>query len=116
MIGDGRFQAQLSKVEKFLKHLGLLEERAISPNKELGAGHFKGLNYRQVYETCVKEYVYDFRLVDQSLVLFTKGGQKQTQWFLEFYYYECPVSVMPYDEFVATELGYLPLAENPPRR
>ena len=109
MIGDGRFQTQLSNVEKLLSKLGLLEERAISSNKELGAAHFKGLNYRQVYESCLKEYVYDFRLADQSLLLFIKGGRNEHNGFLNFFYYECPVPVMSYVDFVATEFGLSPL-------
>jgi hypothetical protein len=108
MIGDGRFQAQLSTAEKILKKVGLLEERAMSPNKGLGAAHFRGLSYRQVYEECLREYVYDFRLTDQSLLLFVKGGRNEHDGFLNFCYYECPVSVMSYTDFVAAEYGLSP--------
>ena len=111
LIGDGRFRSQLATVERILKKLSLLEERAISPNKGLGASHFKGLSYREMYEECVKEYVYDFQLMDQSLLLFIKGGRNEHDGFLNFCYYECPVSVMPYSEFVATECGLSPIDE-----
>src|SRR6516164_9231972 len=37
----------------------------------------KGLTYRQVYEECVKEFAYDFRLRDQSLMMFVKGGNNE---------------------------------------
>lgn|GEM_PF-963121 len=105
MIGDGLFQAQLSTVQKILKKLNLLEERNISPNKEISAADFKGLNYRQIYEECLKEFFYDFRLSDQSLLLFTKGGRNENNGYLNFCYYECPINLISYIEFVAQEFG-----------
>jgi hypothetical protein len=103
MIGDGRFEAQLAIVGNLLKKLGRLEDRVPVPNKTLGAAHFKGLSYRQVYEECVREYAYDFRLTDQSLLLFVKGGQNIHDGSLSYCYYECPVPAMSYREFVAME-------------
>lgn len=70
MIGDGRFQTQLATAQEILTWLDLFEERQLWPNKTLGAAHFKRLTYRQIYEECIREYAYDFRLADQSLLLF----------------------------------------------
>ncbi len=104
MIGNGRFNAQLSTVEMILNNVAVLEERAVAPNKTLGAAHFRGMTYRQVYEECLKEFVYDFRLVDQSLLLFVKSGRNEHDGTLGFCYYECPVPAMAYRNFVALQL------------
>jgi hypothetical protein len=108
MILEGRFGAQLEAIEKLLGALDLLEERQASPNKSLGAAHFRGMNYRQVYEECIREYAYDFRLVDQALLLFTRAGHDEHDGQLGFCYYESPVNVVPYKDFVALELGISP--------
>lgn len=108
MIPEGRFNTQLAAIEGLLGRLELLEERQANPNKSLGAGHFRGMKYRQVYEECIREYAYDFRLVDQSLLLFARGGHDQHDGLLGFCYYESPVNVIPYKEFVALELGITP--------
>lgn len=105
MIGDGLFHAQLNMVEKILDDMALLEERQPAPNKKLGASHFRGMSYRQTYEECVKEYAYDFRLADQSLLLFLKSGTTCHDGTLNYSYLECPVSVMAYREFVGNEIG-----------
>ncbi len=108
MIPEGRFGAQLEAIKKLLGSLDMLEERQASPNKSLGAAHFRGMNYRQVYEECIREYAYDFRLVDQALLLFTRAGNDEHDGQLDFCYYESPVIVIPYKEFVAMELGIAP--------
>ena len=105
MIGNGRFRAQLSQVEGLLTRLSLFEERRHAPNKSLGAAHFRGMTYRQVYEECVREYAYDFRLTDQSLLLFVKGGTNQHNGMLSFSYYDCPFHAMTYKEFVGAQSG-----------
>jgi len=109
MIPEGRFGAQLAAIEKLLGNLEILEERQASPNKSLGAAHFRGMNYRQVYEQCIREYAYDFRLVDQALLLFTRAGHNEHDGQLGFCYYESPVNVIPYKDFVALELGIAPI-------
>jgi len=58
MIPRGRFNSQLATVETILKSLAVLEDRTMAPNKGLGAAHFRGMTYRQVYEECVKEFAY----------------------------------------------------------
>lgn len=108
MIPKGRFGTQLEAVEKLLGKLELLEERQVSPNRSLGAAHFRGLNYRQVYEECIREYAYDFRLVDQALLLFTCAGQDEHDGQLGFCYYESPVNVIPYKDFICLELAITP--------
>jgi hypothetical protein len=69
----------------------------------------KGLTYRQVYEECVKEFAYDFRLRDQSLMMFVKGGNNEHDGSLSYCYYEAPVAVMSYEEFVADQFRLTPL-------
>ena len=108
MIGEGTFQAHLSLAETILNHLEILDERQRSPNKRLGASHFKGLDYREIYNECVREFAYDFRLVDQSLLLFVKGGNDCHNGSLSFSFYESPVRVSSYVEFVAGEIGLSP--------
>jgi len=96
MIAEGRFRTQLDTVGSILSNVDLLEERPLSPNKHLGVSFFKGKPYRQVYEDCVREFAFDFRLIDQSLLLFLKEGRNLHNGGLSFSFYECPVQVMPY--------------------
>jgi hypothetical protein len=103
MIPDRRFTPQLSTVHEILAAVGLLEERMLLPNKRLSVSRFRSMSYREVYEECVKEFAYDFRLSDQSLLAFLKGGKDVHDGWLSFSYYECPVSVMEYREFVGAE-------------
>ncbi len=108
MIGDGQFAAQLGTVESILRRINILAERQQFPNKALGAADFRGLPYRGIYEKCVREFAYDFRLSDQSLMLFVKCGDNINNGGLCFSYYEPPAEVLPYEEFVAAELGLSP--------
>ena len=112
MIGEGRFQTYLSVVEKVLEYLRLLEEKTPSPNKHLGRSHFKGMDYRQTYEEMVREFVYDFRLVDQSLLLFCVSGANEHDGDLRFSYYECPIDLVPYSEFVEATISDLTAGED----
>src|SRR5689334_22358637 len=105
MIGEGPFQVQLNECERIVAELGLLEERNPTPNKRLGAGHFKRMSYREIYSTCIVEYAYDIKLADQSLLLFTKSGSDEHDGALGFSYYECPVDVVSYKDFVVSELA-----------
>jgi hypothetical protein len=112
MIAEGRFQAQLNTVDVILGRVGLLEERTLSPNKGLGVSFFKGKSYRQIYEDCVREFAFDFRLIDQSLLFFLKDGRNLHDGGLSFSYYECPVQVMPYKEFVGAQIGVSPFDQD----
>jgi hypothetical protein len=112
MISEGLFQTQLNKVEHILNELDLLEERQPSPNLSLGASHFRGMSYRQIYEECVREYAYEYRLTDQSLLLFVKSGSNVHNGSLSYSYLDCPVKVMPYREFVGNEIGMDVMDEN----
>lgn len=105
MIGDGLFNAQLNTIEQILEIMEILEERQPVPNKNLGASHFRGMTYRQVYEKCVQDFAYDFRLSDQSLLLFIKCGSNCHDGALSYNYLECPVKVMEYREFVGNMIG-----------
>lgn len=109
MIGDGRLQTQLTAVGNILVILNLFEERQQRPNKSLGGSHFKHMSYRQIYEECIREFAYDFRLIDQSLLLFVKKGKDEHDGLLGFSFLECPVSVMSYQEFVGDQYGLSPL-------
>ncbi len=112
MIGDGVFFPQLKVCETILDDLGLLEERNLSPNKSLGAAHFKGMSYRDIYTTCIKELAYDFKLTDQSLMLFVRDGSDIHDGLLGFSYYECPINIMTYKEFVGSVDDLKPIDPN----
>ena len=112
MIGDGLFRTQLNEIETILEQVGILEERQQSPNKGLGAARFRGMSYREVYEESVREFAYDFRLSDQSLLLFIKSGNNQHDGSLNYCYLECPVKVWEYREFVGNEIGLSIMDEN----
>src|SRR5687768_361492 len=103
MIGEGQFQTQIATCESLLKDLGLLEERIYAPNKALGAAHFKRMTYRQLYTESIKQYAYDLRLTDQSLMLFIKGGSDEHNGSLGFSYYDCPVEIGSYEDFVGQQ-------------
>jgi hypothetical protein len=100
MIGEGLFQTQLSTVEKILACAELFEERQKVPEKNPPAALFRGMQYWQVYEKCIQEFIYDFRLVDQSLLLFVKGSKEEHISNLSFSFYECPHDILPYNDFV----------------
>lgn len=112
MIGDGQFRAQLERIEQLLTKLALLADRQHSPNRSLGAAHFRGKPYREVYEISIRELAYDFRLTDQGLLLFTKAGKDIKTGTLSFSFYESPVAVMSYQEFVALQVGIIPSDPN----
>ncbi len=100
MIGRGTFETHLSTIEEILKEVNLFESRIPFPNNKLGAAHFKRLEYREIYDECLKEFAYNFQLSDQSLLLFVREGNDNHKGLLSYCYYECPVDVMSYDEFV----------------
>ena len=103
MIGEGLFFTQLETIENILREINLFEERQRFPNRNLGAKDFKGLSYREVYARYIAEFAYDFRLSDQSLLLFRKGGSNMHDGCLSFSYNESPSDVMSYLEFVADQ-------------
>lgn len=78
----------------------MFEERQRFPKKDYGAAYFRGKNYRETYEICFKEFIYDFRLNDQSLLLFLCEGHGEHEGSLSYSYYDAPCNVMPYNEFV----------------
>jgi hypothetical protein len=103
MIGEGQFQTMITACAGVLKKIKLLEEWNKSPNKSLGAAHFKGMTYRKVFEECIRMHAYDFKMNDQALILFTKSGTDEHDGVLGFCYYDCPFNVVSYEEFVAQE-------------
>jgi hypothetical protein len=103
MIGDGAFEAGLNTVERLLAKLKLLDERQKTPNKNLKAADFRGKSYRDGYNLAIRELAYDFRLVDQALMLFTKDGSDLDKGSLSFSYAESPLAVISYTDFVALE-------------
>jgi hypothetical protein len=105
MIGDGQFQSQLEAIEAILKKLDLLSERQPFPEKSLGGAMFRGKPYQEVFAICLREFAYDFRLNDQSLLLFIKEGSDIHSGSLKYSYYEAPVSVISYRDFVLFEAG-----------
>lgn len=91
-----------------MKKLHLFAERQRFPNKTLGAKDFRGKPYRERYEFAFKEFAYDFRLNDQSLLLFKKAGEDIHNGSLNFSHLEAPTSVMSYELFVGSLEGLSP--------
>lgn len=108
MIGEGQFLAQLETIEQILKQLDLFISRVAFPNKSLGTAAFKGQNYREVYEKCIREFAYDFLISDQALLSFDKAGRNIHDGYLSYSYYESPSELVSYKEFVAMELEIPP--------
>jgi len=105
LSGEGLFQTQINTVEEIFKRIGLFEERQHHPNKSTQASSFRGKSYREVYEICLRDYIYDFRLADQSLFLFVSGYDNHHILHPAFSYYECPQNIMDYKSFVEDALG-----------
>jgi hypothetical protein len=103
MVGSGKFASQLNDAESILRRLKLLGSREAFPNKRLVAGDFRGLDYISVYKKYVDQISYDFKLSDQSLILFCGGSDGDYSKGLSYCYIEAPVDALSYEEFVALE-------------
>jgi hypothetical protein len=64
MIPVGQFASQLNTIEKVLKEVQLLDSRERFPQRNLKAAVFRGKSYREVYELCVRNFAFDFKLKD----------------------------------------------------
>lgn len=103
MLGEGFFKSQLETVRIILDSVGLLEESQSFPDKSQGASSFRGMTYGKLYEKLIRDFIFDFRLVDQSLLLFVKGGTNEHDGLLGYSFYDSPSSVMSYRDFVIAE-------------
>ncbi len=88
-MNKGEFSAQVNRVEKLLVDLGLLNERISYPNYgNLTAAHFRALSYSDILRKCYSEKLFDFRLVDDSIIQFR--GTSFRPLSVSYSYYECP--------------------------
>ncbi|MCX7049785.1 MAG: DUF2290 domain-containing protein [Candidatus Sumerlaeota bacterium] len=101
MIGAGEFKSQLNDVEHILKTINMLDSRQRFPQKCPGRAELKKMSYRQIYERLVSDNVYDFKLSDNSLLIFENEDGNE----LRYCYYECPQRLMSYEDFVLSSLG-----------
>lgn len=108
MIGESIVGPQLETIEKLLKKLSLFAERSAFPRTSPGASELRGKPYREAYEMVFRENAYDFRLSDQSLFQFNISGTDIHNGSIRYCYYEAPIIVMSYEQFVAFELGLKP--------
>lgn len=103
-MNKGLFAAQLDDGWDIIRLLNLDSERVWKPAYSgAQAATFRGLNYAQVWEKCLREQLYDFQLRDNSLFQFRVQSFSPAK--VGYAYYECPYQCMSYEEFVTIEMG-----------
>jgi hypothetical protein len=103
-MNRGVFAAQLNTAWKTVRKLELDGERVWSPQYSLStASMFRGKSYFDTWQTCFKEQLYDFQLVDNSLLQFRVESFEPLK--QSYVYYECPYRCLSYGDFL-TETGF----------
>jgi len=102
-MNQGQFRAQITRVEAIYKDLDLADlvnERVHYP-ADL-AKSVRKRPYREEWEYYVRNQFYDLRLRDWSILQFKPETPVSE---LSFSFYECPVAILPYREFLVETLG-----------
>jgi hypothetical protein len=102
MVPTGSFGAGLNAVESLLAKLELLDWRnqQVSYSRKL-AGVVRDLTYVEEYQCYLDGSVFDFRLVDRSILQFKHFDDKE----VTYCYYQSPFDVPSYRDFLAEQLG-----------
>jgi hypothetical protein len=96
MSKTGYFEAKLNNINGILKNLDLLEERNHFPTQiQNPAEIFRKMSYIEVWKYCIKNFVFNFQLVDSSIILFNNSD-----FYPSFVFYGCPYDCLPYKDFV----------------
>jgi hypothetical protein len=103
-MNPGMFQTQLSAAWRMITELNLDGDRIWHPDYSLvGASRFRHMNYVETWRTCVQEQLYDFQLVDNSLIQFRVLNFSPLS--ASFAYYECPYQCFSYRDFLV-DVGF----------
>jgi hypothetical protein len=110
MIGEGKFQTELTRGWDLLETLELGVYRNPRPSKdpETVAKLRAAASYRDEYNVYIATQAYDLLLDDGSLFFFRREPEASTQ--LSYGYLESPYDVIPYSSFVAEFFGSHPSA------
>ncbi len=105
-MNRGLFEAQLNNCWEIIRLLNLDKERIWRPEySKRTASVFRQLTYTELWNTCLREQLYDFQLVDNSLLQFRIDSFHPIK--VGYAYYECPYKCSSYIEFVS-ESGFRP--------
>lgn len=89
MMKRGVFASQMNEAERLFKNVHLLKERNQSIKyASYSASEFRRLTYLATWEKCYKERIYDFLLLDDSLIQLR--GTSFSPLNVSYAYYECP--------------------------
>lgn len=98
-----QFEPQLNKIERILKKYELLKEREYHPRlPEHTASKFRSLGYREVWEKCYRERIFNFLLSDYSMLLFRIDNAPRFS--LSYSYIDCPLNILSYEDFIHKSL------------
>jgi hypothetical protein len=101
----GTFGAQLNAIEKLLKKLHLFDARNewVKYSSDI-PGLVRDLTYVDEYRHYLNSQIYDFGLVDRSLLQFKHHSDDD----VSYCYYQVPVDAPTYQDFLASEVGIDP--------
>jgi len=99
-IGKGKFEASKSDIEKLLTELGLLEDRTYLQSYPLYMpATVRSMKYGVMWRHCIDHKLYDFRLVDHSLIQLTADPDAS------YSFLEAPLAAMTFEEFAHSTFG-----------
>jgi hypothetical protein len=101
MFSLGLFQAQINEAEVVLRAVDLLDGARNSWRCPIGiASMVRGKTYRESWQLIYANQWYDFVLRDFSMLQFSRTENE-----LRYAYYDSPLLIIPYEDFVTQELG-----------
>ncbi len=101
---SGHFGAHLNSSGELLSDIKLQKERIWYPNyNSFNASVFRNLSYLDTWKTCIVGQLYDFQLIDNSLLQFRFDNTNPLD--ISFAYYECPFNCLTIDEFLVDQFG-----------
>lgn len=97
--GQGKFEAHKASIAKLLAQLGLLEDRSgLRAYPSDLPSRARRMGYVDMWKYCLDEKLYDFRLIDHSLIQLSINPPS-------FSFLEAPYSVMTFEEFAVSIVG-----------
>lgn len=104
-MNRGLFSTQRNICWDIIRSLELDRERIWYPMYEkYKPSNFRSITYLKVWETCLTNQIYDFQLIDNSLIQFRVDSFNPPK--VGYSYYECPYQCLSYKEFIETEMGF----------
>lgn len=105
MISAPLFRSAIARSATFLRDIGLLESKQEAPKPRVDLTSIRHQSYRAVYDDCFRSYRFDLALKDQALLDFNRADGGSRRCSLRYAYYDCPLAVETFEEFLRRELG-----------